>query len=373
MSSILNTRAVSPILTVLWLAAGGSATAQSLTPPPNYSDSAVTEGAEETVTSWNAWLEASRNLEHDVPNAPMGEARDRIQRAFTAWLNFSDKRRIYSERVAGYIERFRPEAPGRKPLVNVETVSRDQLELLGISLSAVQARLDALRDTPVWAPVRRAVQTDRSEMMTLQNARRDDIPVDLPYGSAAPVRPLSLIVYRDSEHQVREAVDRIWTHYYQALADAVVKNGTSTPLVTTLTLPAAPVADPAAAVAAEAPVVGIDRVAGTWRYVDGSQRFNGVEEPHDLLLELFAAKGVLTGRYRGTLTDFTGPHVVDVRLQQVPAAKGSSEIRLQFQNPEQNVSGQIVIEGPGASGLELQVIHMDGAGLPRGREILARR
>jgi hypothetical protein len=377
MSSILNSRADNLIALVAWLVCGGvvcggTAMAQVLPRAPDYSDGAIAESAEQAGSAWKAWLMADRDLERDVANAPMVEARERIQRSFSALLNFTDKRRIYGERVADYIERYRPETAGRKPFVNVEVVNRDQLELLGISLSTVQARLDSLRDTAGWAAIRRTVQADRSDIMALQNARRDEIPVELPIGPAVPPRPLSVIVYRDSERQARELVERVWTHYYQALVDEVErKSGTSRPLVASITPPEHA---PEPAPSATAPrVSGPDRVAGTWRYVEGSQQFNGVEEPHQVLLELFVEKGALTGRYRGTLTDFTGTHNVDVRLQQMAGAKGSSDIRLQYQNPEQNLSGQITVEGPGASGLDLMVVHMDAAGIPKGREILARR
>jgi hypothetical protein len=354
------------------LAGGGTALAQKLPQAPDYSDGAIAESAEQANSAWNSWLVVDRDLEREVPNAPMTEARDRIQRSFSAFLNYSDKRRIYGERVAEYIEHYRPETAGRKPYVNVEIVNRDQLELLGISLSSVQARLDGLRDTPGWAAIRRAVQTDSSDIIALQNARRNEIPVELPLGTAVLPIPLSVIIYRDSERQARELVERIWTHYYQALVDGVErKAGTSRPLVASIT-PPAPAPEPTPSAAAPR-ISGLDRVAGTWRYVEGSQQFNGVEEPRQVLLELFVEKGALTGRYRGTLTDFTGPHNVDVRLQQMTGVKGSNDIRLQYQNAEQNLSGQITLEGPGASGLDLMVVHMDAQGIPKGREILARR
>jgi hypothetical protein len=311
MLSILNSRTDNLIALAAWLVCGGTAMAQALPQAPDYSDRAIADSAEQASSAWKAWLMADRDLERDIANAPMTEARERIQRSFSAFLNYSDKRRIYGERVADFIEHYRPETAGRKPFVNVEIVNRDQLELLGISLSNVQARLDSLRDTPGWAAIRRTVQADRSDILALQNARRDEIPVELPIGPAAPTRPLSVIVYRDSERQARELVERIWTHYYQALVDEVErKSGTSRPLIASITPPeSAPEPVPSAAAAR---ISGPDRVAGTWRYVEGSQQFNGVEEPRQVLLELFVEKGALTGRYRGAFTDFTGTPNVDV-------------------------------------------------------------
>jgi hypothetical protein len=252
----------------------------------------------------------------------------------------------------------------------VEVVNRDQLELLGVSLSGVQGRLDSLRDTPVWAVVRRAVQADSSDTIALQAARRDEIPAVEILGPAVAPRPLSVIVYRDSERQVRELVERIWTHYFQALADALdQKPGVTRQLVSSITPPAPPADTPSAGANANP----LDRLVGAWRYVEGSQKFNGVEEPHRVLLELTVEKGMLTGRYRGALTDFSGPRNIDVRLQQTPGPKGSSDLRFQFQSTEQNLSGQLTIEGPGAGGIEVMVIHMDASGIPKGREILERR
>ena len=82
--------------------------AQALSQAPDYSDSAVAESAEQANSAWNSWLMVDRDLEREVPNAPMSEARERIQRSFSAFLNYTDKRRIYGERVAEYIERYRP-------------------------------------------------------------------------------------------------------------------------------------------------------------------------------------------------------------------------------------------------------------------------
>jgi len=354
------------------LVSGAAAMAQTLPPAPDYSDSAVAEGSEQAANAWNAWLRGERDLEHDVLAAPMNEARDRIQRSFSGLLNYIDKRRIYGDRVATYIEIYRPETAGRKPPVTVEIVNRDQLELLGISLSLVQARLDGLRDTPVWATVRRAVQPDTSGSMSLQSARRDEIPVELPFSRATAPRPLSVIVYRDSEKQVRESVERIWTHYYQALVDAVDRKTVPPKALVSSITPPPPTPEPAPAGSGPA-ISQVDRLAGAWRYLESSQQFNGVDEPRQVLLELFVEKEALTGRYRGTLTDFNGPRNVDLRLQQVATVKGSNDIRLQYQIPELNQSGQIVIEGPSAGGVEVMVVHMDAVGIPKGREILVRR
>ena len=82
--------------------------------------------------------------------------------------------------------------------------------------------------------------------------------MEILYAPATPERPLSLIVYRDSERQARELVERIWTHYYQALADAVdQKPGVSKSLVASITPPAAAESVPGASAASP-----LDRLAG---------------------------------------------------------------------------------------------------------------
>jgi hypothetical protein len=176
----------------LCLAACSAVRAQDLAPAPDYSDSGVIEGSEQASNAWKTWMRGDRDLEKDVLAASMSDARDRVQRSFSALLVFVDKRRIYGERVASYIELYRPETAGRKPVVTLESVNRDQIQLLGLTLSLVQSRLDALRDTPVWVTVRRAVQADRSDILALQGSRREEIPIDLPL-SGPSARPMPWI------------------------------------------------------------------------------------------------------------------------------------------------------------------------------------
>jgi hypothetical protein len=343
--------------------------AQDLSQPPDYSDPAIASAADSAIKAWRDWQRGDRNLEKEVFALPMSDARARIQKSLSASLNYLDKRKAYVESVAAYIEHYRAET--RKPYVSIDMVDSEELDLLGTSLANVQTRLDALRDSPAWAAIRRSVQSDTVEIAGTQRARRADIPIDLPLGAPERTRPLSVIVYHDSEHQIAGSLEHLWTHYYQSLDNAVEqKPGGAAPLVSSI----APPETPAAAPAQSAPASGVASFAGIWRYLEGSQQFNGVEEPRQMILELSLQKdGTLTGRYRGMLTDFTGQRNIDVSLQQLPTPKNAPPHQLTFHyaGAPAGETGQITLEGPGAGGVELTLSH-SGAGMPRGREILVR-
>jgi hypothetical protein len=358
----------------------GALWAQNLAQPPDYSDPAVASAAQETTKSWQAWQRGDRDLERNVFEGPMADARDRIQRSFSAMLGYLEKRKAYSESVAAYIEHYKSDTPVRKPFVTIETVNREQLELLGANLTNVQSRLDGLRDSPAWVRIRRSVQADSSEITSVQSARRSELPIDLPLSRPEPPRQMSAIVYRDSERQITELLSKLWTHYYQALDDAVEqKPGGAQPLVSSSSvapheaLAPAPEGFSGGAGPRSAGLPGLEALAGTWRYAERSQQFNGVEEPRQVLLEISVEKGgTLSGRYRAILTDFDGPHNVDIALHQVPGGKNPKELRFRYKG-DQDVEGEFTVEGPGASGIDLIVAHNGGAGVPKGREIVTRR
>ncbi len=347
--------------------------AQDLSQSPDYSDPAIASAADSAIKAWADWQRGDRGLEKEVFALPMSDARARVQKSFSASLNYLDKRKAYVESVAAYIEHYRAET--RKPYVSIDAVDAEELNLLGTNLASVQARLDALRDSPSWAAIRRSVQPDTIEIAGIQRARRADIPVDLPLGAPERPRPLSVIVYRDSERQIAGSLEHLWTHYYQSLDNAAEqKPGGAAPLVSSITPPEAPAPAPVPVQQSGQPS-GVAALAGVWRYLEGSQQFNGVEEPRQIMLELSVQKdGTLTGRYRGTLTDFTGQHNVDVSLQQLPAPKNAPPRQLTFHYaiPPAGETGQITLEGPDAGGVEVTLSH-SGAGMPRGREVLVRR
>jgi chorismate mutase len=394
MSNIIrfrNALALSVCLLV-WGMAGGVARAQdpAAEPPFDYNDAAIGAAADGAMNAWVAWQRGDRDLERDVLKAAMADARARIQRSFSALLNYLEKRKAYSESVAAYIEHYRPETTNRKPVVTIETVNREQLGLFRATLANVQAREDSLRDSPEWGTIRRKVAPDTSELAGVQSARRAELPIDLPFSQAEPPRQLSSIVYRDSERQLRDVLQKLWTHYYQALDDAAEQRpGGALPLVASVTPAAAPV-PVATAPASATPVAGVPlpttaaqasastqtvaMLVGTWRYAENSRQFNGVEEPRQVLLEIWTEKsGAISARYRGTLSDFDGPHDVDLALHQVPATKNSKEVTLSYKSAGQDAEGHFTLEGPDAGGLNLMVVHTGGAGVPKGREIVVRR
>jgi hypothetical protein len=110
---------------------------------------------------------------------------------------------------------------------------------------------------------------------------------------------------------------------------------------------------------------------GTWTYAEGSQQFNGVAEPKHVILELWMEKGFLVGRYRAELPDFDRSSIVDLSLRGKP---GSGRTVLEFHSSSPEAAGKIVLEGPGSGGMDLMLVRsVEGAPIPRGRELLTRR
>ena len=83
--------------------------------------------------------------------------------------------------------------------------------------------------------------------------------------------------------------------------------------------------------------------------------------------------GVLVGRYRAELPDFSGSRKIDLRLRAVSGANRNS-LTLAFQSADSQATGEIVLEGPTEGGTELMLVRNVGAGsgVPRGRELLHR-
>jgi hypothetical protein len=353
--------------------------------PPDFSQPDLAAAADEVGDAHKAWRLASRNLELEVFRLAMADARVRVQSALSAALHYIDQRQRYAEKVAGTIERYRVESTNRKPIVNVETVSRDEIDVLDANLTDLVAKLEVLRSSPQeWVRIRRGVQADQTAITALQSKLREDIPVDTLFRPAPP-KLVSAIVYRDGERQLHEVLQKTWVHYYQSVIDAVEQkpNG-SAPLVSSISgsLPpatsgnnlSAPAAGPAPASAApRADSPGLSLLAGSWGYIEGTQQFNGVSEPHQVLLELWMESGVLLGRYRAELPDFDGAKKVDLRLR-AKMGKGGQTI-LQIQSGDPVATGEFVIEDTGSGGLNLMLVRSVDAGgpIPRGRELLTRR
>jgi hypothetical protein len=220
------------------------------------------------------------------------------------------------------------------------------------------------------------VQQERSDLLTLQASRREDITVDRPLDRARPVaRTISPIVYTDSERQMRDALQKLWARYYQSLADAVEqKPAGSAPLMTRLPANTAVGAETAVAAETPNPASNNNPLVGTWIYPEGSQRFNGVAEPRQVMLELWMEQGLLLGRYRAELPTFDGAtRHVDLKLQGRFAPDRDQTLEFRSSDPE--TAGKVVIEGPGVTGLDLTLVRVveSGSPIPRGRENLSRR
>jgi hypothetical protein len=115
-------------------------------------------------------------------------------------------------------------------------------------------------------------------------------------------------------------------------------------------------------------------LVGVWTYAEGSQQFNGVAEPRQVLLELWMEDGALRGRYRAELPDFQGAKKVDLRLSG-GVVSAHNQLTLNFESKDPPANGRIILEGPGSSGTELMFVRAVAAQspIPRGRELLLRR
>ncbi len=312
-------------------------------------------------------------MENQLFRQPMGEARQTLQRVLGEYEDFIEKRRAYSDAVLAYLESNRTEPrPGQQP-VTMAVLCQDHVYEIGTHLAALREKLNSMRELPEWLAIRRSVQQESDAAFKLQSARRAEMPLEMTLGNARPSASVSLLVYRNLDHQFMDQVSRLWRRYYQSLADAVEqKPGGAAPLIAIRG--GAGTAAPAKIETAPSDQGTKFPLIGIWTYLDRSQKFNGVAEPTNVLLELWQEKGVLMGRYRGSVPDFSGPLKLDLRLQGQITRTGTPQI-LEFQSKDPAATGQIVIEGPGENGLELMVERRVPAGsaIPRGREVLKRR
>jgi len=369
---------------IVIVAAACAARAQEqgrFSPPPDFSQSAITAAAESLAVAWNLWSRTGQNMERQVLQLPMSESRDLIGRASGRYLDFLDKRNDYSEAVLAYIEECRLHPNPRQPLVTKEDVYEDQARLIGANVLALHGKLNLLKDSPEWTPVYLGVQEETDRALKLQSQRRSEVPLDLSLDSPKPPSPVSSLVYRVAERELREELQRLWTGYYQVLVDTIEqKPSGSVPLVAIRT--AGRAASTAGGMASNAqpalpaPVVpdASKPFVGAWAYSVGSQQFNGVAEPAYALLEMWFENDGLVGRYRAELPDFQGTKKIDLRLQGAAAAAGH-QVTLRFESKDPPATGQFVLEAAGPSGVDMMLLRTVPAGspIPRGRELLVRR
>lgn len=327
--------------------------------PPAFSEEAVITRADAVGSSWNKWASGDSGLEQRVFRLPMPEARALLRRSLGRFQDFLDARQAYAQSVGDHLDASRT-SPGAVRFGTQDRICEDQIQLLGVSLSALQDRLALLRDSTDWLAIRRGVQPEIARTLKLQAELRS---TRLSAPLAQSTEPVSTLAYRDSEHVLGEALRRLWTAYYQALAIAVEQD----PAAAALTpLRSAEDAEPPPAGSAVTPL------AGVWTYIEGSQQFNGVSEPRLVLLELWMDSGNVIGRYRAELPDFNGPRNVDVRARGAQTSGGVQTLEIDAKDSA--FAGQILLEGSGLGG-ELMLVRAPSAGstLPRGRELLHRR
>jgi hypothetical protein len=340
--------------------------------PPDFSQEPIQTCAGGVLDAWKKWTANSKGLEERAFSLPMAEARELAGRALGDYLEFLERRNAYGQAVAAYIERPRAAHGPSGAVVSEAGISQDQILLLAASLGALQTKLHALRDTADWVRIRRAVQPDRDAILKLQAALRAQAePQDLAIGSSPTLAWMASVAYRESERQLAEILRRLWTHYYQALVDGLEQRPAgSTPLgaIRASDSPAPKTAAATGGRTEQNPLVG------AWEYVEGSQEFNGVAEPRHALLELWIEKGVLVGRYRADLPDFSGERKIDLRLSARTGASHSTVI-LDFRSADPQSQGEIVLEGPLEGATKLMLVrNVPAQGpIPRGRELLRRR
>jgi hypothetical protein len=155
-------------------------------------------------------------------------------------------------------------------------------------------------------------------------------------------------------------MEKLWTHYYQALEDAVEQKPAGAALVA--------IRGSAASAPAAANANAASPVAGNWTYVQGSQQFNGLGEPHDVLLEIWVENGMLVGRYRAELPDFQGSRKIDVRLRG-PLDTAANLQTLDFESKDPSGTGKVTLEF-NPTRKELMFVRTSQTIVPRGRETL---
>ena len=363
------------------LALAGPLAAQTALPvPPAFSQQSIVRTAEEVALAWTTWKTGDKDMEQKIFRVPMAEARGALQRSLGRYLDFLDIYRSYNDQIAGYIDRSRLQPRPGQPVVAMEDVYSDEIEALGVNAAALQERLDALRSAAEWVAIRRAVQTDRTQLLTLQTSLRTEMPLELtinrPTDVQRPAASMSALIYRDARRQFIDSLEKLWTHYYQAVADAVEQRPSGgVPLVAIRRNGAS---EPENSVPGAAPPKSTATVdpanpfSGAWIYVSGSHQFNGVGEPVDALLELWLESGQLVGRLRAELPDFQGVRKIDVRLRG-PVVGPCDMQTLEFESKEPTGTGKITLE-PGISGMDLMLVRpATQTVLPRGREVLRRR
>lgn len=332
-----------------------------LPPSPGFRIDAAIPRADQMAAAWAKWDSADRDLEAGVFQLPMAEAQQTLGRSLGLFLDFMDARGSYAEAVAARIEKGY-HASGAT-IVTLDLVFTDEIAILGANVAALQDRLALLRGSPDWLDVRRNVLSDLDRALERQSVLRKEMLAASPVQSDGPAEAISAREYRECERLLAESLTKLWTGYYQALAAAATRK----PQGSVSLIPVrGGVAAPTVPKSVSHPMEGV------WIYLEGSRLFNGAGEPRQVLLELWLENGVMLGRYRAQLPDFSGTRKVDLRLRGSPSAGGP--LTLQIESNDTGAKGQIVLEGPAASGvLTLSRIVPAGGPVPRGREMLRRR
>jgi hypothetical protein len=341
--------------------------------PPDFSQPAIATAARGLVDAWDAWNGTNGDLEQRVVHLPMSEARFLIQRALGRYMDFLDRRASYTESVATYIDECRQRRDKHAP--KVEDVYEDEARLIGVNVLLLNQKLSALKDASEWTDVYNGSQAEAKAALKIQSARQEKIPLAMP--GAPPPEAISALLFRKSEREVQEALQKLWTRYYQVLVDAIEQKPDGSTLLAPIRVHGGGTDDSSSAgQTAPAPPVpeAWKLFVGAWSYVKGSQQFNGIAEPASALLEIWFENNTLIGRYRAELPDFQGFKKLDLRMRGNPG-NNNRQLTMHFESKTPAETGQIVLEPMGPSGVDMMLIRVVSpqSPIPRGRELLVRR
>jgi hypothetical protein len=327
-----------------------------LPPAPGFRNQAALRRADEVMEAWTKWNRADRNLEPGLLQLPMGEARQMLGRSLRLFQDFENARGAYSEAVAAHIENG---GSATDAVVRLDRVFLDEISVLAAGVEAMQERLARMQGSPQWLEVRRFVLADLDRALQFQSNLRQRLLASAV--TEQPTEAISAREYRECERRLVESLGSLWSGYYLAMAAVVEQKPPGSVRLTALQ---------------EATTAAVGRPAhpmeGVWIYLEGSRLFNGAGEPRQVLLELWVENGLMLGRYRAQLADFSGTRKVDLRLRGTPTVGGPVTLRIESQDPAG--AGQVVLEGPAVNGvLTLSRIVPAGSPTPRGREMLMRR
>lgn len=368
------------------LFASAAAGAQSVRLVP---DMAVAES--EYRDAQEAWLRSDPDLERDLYKRGREEMRTRIRRAATLRDDAMAKKEVYLGLLASHFDTIRtrlasPESGG----IPVEQIKRD-LEREQSRLLAEEERLESLmRDLPEgdeYALVRRAMEAEKNDLITLQNSvalrmrSLDRIGASQQAGSE-PAAAESLAEKLDEigriwagEHARATRERAAWAHYYADLETSLSAGATA---------PQAP--DTARRVsggrngsdAAVQPGLGTGNriprqktMDGAWTYESQPGAWTGFGEPEAVRLELKRSGNDIEGTYVARLPGLHDIRQVSLVLRGRLVSDREATVQWVSQRPAAHGEMELKLGSDGR--LLVQRVSSDDSYIPTGMEVLLPR